>query len=49
MNPATQHTTNSDYNQCIQDCIDSSRTSLETIAYCLQQGGKHSEHSHIKN
>ncbi len=48
MNTATQHTTNSDYNQCIQDCIDCSRTSLETIAYCLQQGGKHSEHSHIK-
>ena len=48
MQPATQHTINTEKNLCIQNCIDCSRTCLETIAYCLQQGGAHSNESHIR-
>ena len=28
-------------NQCIQNCLDSHRSCLETISYCLQVGGEH--------
>lgn len=37
-----------DMQQCIQNCVDCHRICLETSAYCLQQGGKHSEASHIR-
>ena len=32
---------------CINDCFDCHSTCLETIAYCLQKGGKHAEGSPI--
>jgi hypothetical protein len=37
-----------DMQQCIQNCVDCHRICLETPAYCLQQGGKHAEASHIR-
>src|SRR5262249_35121097 len=32
---------------CINDCFNCHVTCLETISYCLQKGGKHSEGSQI--
>jgi hypothetical protein len=34
--------------ECIQDCRDCHDTCLETLAYCLQKGGKHAEMEHIR-
>jgi hypothetical protein len=36
-----------DMQECIRNCMDCHRVCLETIAYCLQQGGKHAEANHI--
>ncbi len=33
--------------QCIQNCTDCHHICVETVAYCLQMGGKHAEASHI--
>lgn len=33
--------------QCIQECLDCHRICLETVSYCLQQGGQHAEARHI--
>ncbi len=33
---------------CIQNCLDCHRTCTETIAHCLQMGGKHAEPAHIR-
>lgn len=32
---------------CIDECIDCSKVCTETIAHCLEMGGKHAEHKHI--
>lgn len=48
MQITTQHAMNTKKNLCIQNCIDTNRTCLETIAYCLQRGGAHSNESHIR-
>jgi hypothetical protein len=29
--------------QCIQECLDCHKICLETLSYCLQQGGQHAE------
>jgi hypothetical protein len=34
--------------ECIQACTDCHNICIETAAYCLQQGGKHAEASHIR-
>ena len=34
--------------QCIQDCLNCSSICQETLTYCLQQGGRHAEASHIR-
>ncbi len=34
--------------QCIATCQDCHNVCLETLAYCLQQGGKHVEARHLK-
>lgn len=34
--------------QCIQNCLDCHSTCLNTMTYCLKQGGKHSESAHIR-
>jgi hypothetical protein len=33
---------------CVDDCIKCYRKCEETLAYCLQQGGKHADPEHIK-
>lgn len=32
---------------CIEDCLDCHSICLETITYCLEQGGKHADPEHI--
>ncbi|MEO6697509.1 MAG: four-helix bundle copper-binding protein [Gammaproteobacteria bacterium] len=39
---------NQSMEQCIQDCLDCARACLETMTYCHEQGGKHTEAGHIK-
>lgn len=34
--------------QCIQNCLDCHSVCLNTVTYCLQQGGMHSELDHIR-
>lgn len=34
--------------QCIQNCLDCHSICLNTITYCLQQGGHHAEPNHIR-
>jgi len=34
--------------RCIQNCLDCRRICMETIGYCLQMGGRHSEPAHIR-
>ena len=34
--------------ECIRSCTDCSRVCLETIAYCLEQGGQHASAADIK-
>lgn len=34
-------------NQCITDCFQCAATCIETINYCLSQGGAHAEPGHI--
>jgi hypothetical protein len=34
--------------QCITDCLDCHSMCVQTVTYCLQQGGKHAEQSHIR-
>lgn len=33
--------------KCIDECVSCHRICLETVQYCLKQGGKHAEASHI--
>jgi hypothetical protein len=37
-----------DMRRCIQHCLDCHSICLETVAYCLQRGGKHTEAGHIR-
>lgn len=34
--------------KCIQECLNCHSTCVQTISYCLQQGGKHAEPTHIR-
>jgi hypothetical protein len=43
---ATQHS--QEIQQCIQNCTDCHHICLETVLYCLRQGGKHAEPDHIR-
>lgn len=45
--PGAQHK-NPAMEQCIRNCDDCHHVCLETISYCLQQGGKHAEAKHIQ-
>jgi hypothetical protein len=38
----------SEMKQCIQNCLDCHSICLNTVTYCLQQGGMHSELPHIR-
>ena|SRR2546421_4545884 len=33
---------------CIQNCLDCYRACLQTLAYCMEQGGHHSEPDHLR-
>ena len=47
--PDTQgHSLDEDMLQCIEVCMDCHKACLQTIPYCLQQGGLHSEPNHIR-
>ena len=37
-----------DLEQCIDNCQQCHETCLRTISYCLEQGGRHAEASHIR-
>ncbi len=39
---------NEEMKQCIQNCLDCHSVCLNTLTYCLQQGGMHSELPHIR-
>lgn len=36
-----------DLKRCIENCRECHETCQETLAYCLQEGGKHTEASHL--
>lgn len=37
-----------DMQQCIQNCLDCFRVCVETIEYCVKQGGHHTEPDHLR-
>lgn len=37
-----------DMQQCIQNCLACHRVCMDTITYCLQQGGKHAMADHVR-
>ncbi|WP_034388600.1 four-helix bundle copper-binding protein [Deinococcus sp. YIM 77859] len=39
---------NSMMQDCIQACSDCHDVCLQTLTYCLQQGGRHAEASHVR-
>ena len=46
------HATHSDYSEqmllCIQNCQDCHRACLQTLTYCMQQGGRHARPDHLR-
>ncbi len=42
------HQTSGSMQQCIDECLNCHSICLETVAHCLQQGGKHAEARHIR-
>ena len=34
--------------ECIERCLDCHKACLETVMYCLQQGGPHAEANHVR-
>lgn len=42
------HQLSNDMRECIDTCTDCHNICLETVAHCLQMGGKHAEASHIR-
>jgi hypothetical protein len=33
---------------CIQNCLDCHRACVQTLTYCLQEGGEHAEADHVR-
>ena len=48
MSSHTTHQMGPEMQQCIQNCMECHRICLETVAHCLQMGGKHAEATHIR-
>ena len=44
----TGHYLDEDMLRCIEVCLDCHKACLQTIPYCLQQGGMHAEPNHIR-
>ena len=42
------HTMSAEMQRCIQECTNCHGVCLETVAHCLQMGGKHAEAAHIR-
>ena len=46
------HATHGDYSDpmlaCIQNCQDCHRACLQTLTYCMQQGGRHARPDHLR-
>jgi hypothetical protein len=42
------HQSDREMEACIQACLECHRVCLQTVAHCLQMGGKHAEASHIR-
>lgn len=42
------HAINEAMRRCIEHCQSCHATCVETVAYCLQQGGRHTEASHVR-
>ncbi|HEY9878033.1 MAG TPA: four-helix bundle copper-binding protein [Leptolyngbyaceae cyanobacterium] len=42
------HQINDEMKQCIQNCLDCHSMCLNTLTYCLQQGGHHTNPDHIR-
>jgi hypothetical protein len=40
--------TSVDMRECITECTECHRICLETVAYCLGQGGRHAEAEHVR-
>ena len=47
MTTTARHHLGAEMQQCIKDCEDCHHICIETVAYCLQTGGRHAEASHI--
>lgn len=45
--PMNTQTMSREVMDCIQACRDCAETCLETVPYCLRQGGRHAEARHI--
>jgi hypothetical protein len=49
---ATQHATHDPYSEqtlvCIQNCQDCHRACLQTLVYCMGEGGPHAEADHLR-
>jgi hypothetical protein len=39
---------NEQMESCIQECLDCHRACVETLAYCLDKGGKHTDSDHLR-
>lgn len=48
MAPAEAVRADNDMRQCIENCLQCHRVCVETLAYCLQKGGKHAEAKHLR-
>ena len=42
------HHRNAEMEECIRNCVDCHHICLETVSHCLQKGGHHAEHQHIR-
>lgn len=46
MNTASQ--TNQEMQRCIEECTSCHDVCLQTVSYCLDQGGKHAQAQHVR-
>ena len=44
----THHAMSTEMRECIANCEECAGVCLETIQYCLEQGGRHAEAAHIR-
>ena len=47
MSTRATHQMNPEMQECINACLDCHSVCLQTVAHCLQKGGRHAEASHI--